>query len=282
MIGRALGPDNMKILVPLDGAAPSESILPWVRALLGMPDARALLLHVSLVPDLDAEAAEGQPRPAPVRCQTYLAEAAQRLGLPPDCVETHVLVGPIAPTIERFAGEQGVGLVALRTSAREGLAYLLFGSTASEILAGTRMPLLALGPSVAPRTEAPAIRRILVPLDGSEIAAAVLPIVIALAKGLGAAVTLFHVYSPDGPVASLQAHAEQLRTAGVPCELASEQGDPAERILDRLRTGGYDLAALATHGISGLRRLLLGSVAEAVLHASPCPVILARPVTETE
>ncbi len=272
----------MKILVPLDGAGPSESILPWARALLGMADARVLLLHVSLVPDLDAVAPEGQPRPAPARCHSYLSEAATRLGAPPDRVETHVLVGPVAPMIERFASEHRAGLVALRTSAREGLAYLLFGSTASEILAGTRVPLLALGPSVPPRTETPTIRRVLVPLDGSEIATAVLPVVTALAKGLGAAVTLFHARSSDGPVASLEAHADRLTAAGVSCEVVTVDGDPAERILDRLRTGGYDLAALATHGLSGLRRLLLGSVAEAVLHGSPCPVVLARPVAETE
>lgn len=272
----------MKILVPLDGAAPSEAILPWVRALLAMPDARALLLHVSLVPDLEAEAPAGQPRPAPASCQTYLCEAVQRLGAPADRVETHVLVGPIAPTIERFAGEQGVGLVALRTSAREGLAYLLFGSTASEILAGTRSPLLALGPSVPPRTGTGALRNILVPLDGSELATAVFPIVAALAKGLGAAVRLFHVRSSDGPVASLDAHTERLKAAGVPCLVDTVDGAPVERILERLRSGGFDLVAMATHGLSGLRRLLLGSVAEAVLHASPCPVLLARPMAETE
>ena len=78
MIGRAPGPDNMKILVPLDGAGPSESVLPWVRALLGIADARVLLLHVSPVPDLDAEAPEGQPRPAPARCHSYIASAPRR------------------------------------------------------------------------------------------------------------------------------------------------------------------------------------------------------------
>lgn len=272
----------MKILVPLDGAGPSESILPWVRALLAIADARVLLLHVSPVPDLDAVAPEGQPRPAPARCHSYLDEAAVRLAAPQDRVETHVLVGPVAPMIERFATEHGVGLVALRTSAREGLAYLLFGSTASEILAGTRVPLLALGPSVAPRTETPAIGRILVPLDGSEIATAVLPIVVALAKGLGAAVTLFHARSSDGPVAALDRIATRLAGDGVSCDVATADGDPVEHILERLRAGGFDLVAMSTHGLSGLRRLLLGSVAEAVLHASPCPVLLARPVAETE
>ncbi len=102
---------HMKILVPLDGTGPSEAILPWIRSLLSIPDARALLLHVSLVPDLDAEAPAGKPRPAPARCYSYLSEAATRLGAPVDRVEHHVLVGPIAPTIERFAGEQGVGLL---------------------------------------------------------------------------------------------------------------------------------------------------------------------------
>lgn len=267
----------MKVLVPLDGTAASESILPWVRSLLGIPDARALLLHVSLVPDLDAEAAPGMPRPAPAPCSTYLSEARNRLGAPADRVECHALVGPIAPTIERIAGERHADLIALRTSAREGLSYLFFGSTASEVLSGTSVPLLLLGPGVARREGIAPLRKVLVPLDGSETGAAVLPVAVRLAKPLGAAVTLFHARSAEGPVASLEPFQARFVEAGIPCETASAEGDPAERILDHARAHGFDLVAMATHGLSGMRRLLLGSVAEAVLHNAPCPVLLTRP-----
>ncbi len=53
-------------------------------------------------------------------------------------------------------------------------------------------------------------------------------------------------------------------------------GDPAAIIVDRARAEGVDLIALTTHGRTGLRRLLMGSVAEAVLRKSSVPVVLAR------
>lgn len=267
----------MNVLVPLDGTTLSEAIFPWVRALLASPEVRVLLLHVSPVPDLEAEVPEGQPRPAPAECHAYVASAARRLGLSTDRIETRVLVGPIAPTIDRFAGERRVGLIAMRTSAREGLEYFLFGSTAAEVLGGTAVPVLMLGPGVPAREGVAAVRTMLVPLDGSEVGAAVLPIASTFARRLGASVTLFHARSSDRPVADLAPFVARLSQEGVPCEAVTADGDPAERILDRARTGGFDLIAMATHGLSGLRRLLLGSVAEAVLHAAPCPVLLTRP-----
>lgn len=56
-------------------------------------------------------------------------------------------------------------------------------------------------------------------------------------------------------------------------------GDPSAHVLDVAKRVGADLIVLATHGRKGLRRLILGSVAERVVREAPCPVLTVRPVT---
>ncbi|HSN89855.1 MAG TPA: universal stress protein [Anaeromyxobacteraceae bacterium] len=70
---------------------------------------------------------------------------------------------------------------------------------------------------------------------------------------------------------------EAARLAGreVRAELAA--GAPASEIVRRLREGRFDLAVVGTHGRTGLRRLVLGSVAERVVREAPCPVLVVRP-----
>ena len=57
-----------------------------------------------------------------------------------------------------------------------------------------------------------------------------------------------------------------------------EQGNPAAGIVKETRREGIDLVAMATHGRGGLRRLVLGSVAESVIRVAQVPVLLYRPV----
>jgi len=146
--------------------------------------------------------------------------------------------------------------------------------------------------------------RVLVPLDGSELAEAILPFAEQVAGPLDAEVVLLRVVEPILP-------AEAIASAGVvtPDSLALREldgkrylsqverrlskkalrvrtrvtlGPPAEAILATARTTGADLIAMATHGRSGLGRVLFGSVAEAVLRASPVPVLLIRMTTKTD
>jgi nucleotide-binding universal stress UspA family protein len=144
--------------------------------------------------------------------------------------------------------------------------------------------------------------RMLVPLDGSEPAEAILPFVEQVAGPLDAEVVLLRVIEPISP-------ADALASAGVvtPSTLADREtdakrylsqverrlskkrlrlgtrvgfGPPAEEILAAAKAAGADLIAMATHGRSGLGRALFGSVAEAVLRASPVPVLLIRTTTQ--
>jgi nucleotide-binding universal stress UspA family protein len=128
-------------------------------------------------------------------------------------------------------------------------------------------------------------KRFLVPLDGSELAAAVLPYVRWLAPALKMAVELLHVNDPArlarySPSMQRGGYLEKVAAsfagvAGVKCTIAT--GNPAEMIINMASAQPGTLVAMATHGYSGAIRWLLGSVAEKVLHALTSDLLLVRP-----
>lgn len=140
--------------------------------------------------------------------------------------------------------------------------------------------------------------RVLVPLDGSQLAEAILPFVEQVAGPLDAEVVLLRVIEPlyavelvasAGVVAPdtfalRDMHAEhylsdvecRLSTKGLRVRTRVALGRPEEEILAAARATSADLIAMATHGRGGLGRLLFGSVAEAIVHAAAVPVLLFR------
>ena len=140
-------------------------------------------------------------------------------------------------------------------------------------------------------------RKILVPLDGSELAERVVPHVQELAKCTGAQVVLLRVanvpvlaYSTGdvGLANSARENVEseaysylegikaRLGNAGVSVVLELGGGNVAETIVDCAANDGVDLIAMSTHGRGGLARLMLGSVADRVIRTSTVPVLLVH------
>jgi nucleotide-binding universal stress UspA family protein len=140
-------------------------------------------------------------------------------------------------------------------------------------------------------------RKVLVPLDGSELAEVVFVYAKELAGRLGLDLVLLHVYSPDeaASVPMRRAYVERaaeiikrqseearekagikpgVKAVNVRGELAP--GYPAEEILRYADENGIDLILMATHGRSGVKRWTVGSVADKVLRASKVPVWLIR------
>ena len=125
--------------------------------------------------------------------------------------------------------------------------------------------------------------RILVPLDGSKLSAGILPYVRLLAYGLKAPVELVRVNDPGQlapapaapPITGSDYAASLSGIENVKC--TTEVGNPAEVIIDLATAESGTLIAMATHGYSGAKRWLLGSVAEKVLHALTGDVLLVRP-----
>jgi nucleotide-binding universal stress UspA family protein len=148
-------------------------------------------------------------------------------------------------------------------------------------------------------------RKILVPLDGSELAECVLPHIENIAKGCAdTEVVLFRVCEPPVILADYPAdfrtewndhvrqetsHIQQqcnlylgetekkLKDAGLRITTKTGMGNPAEQIIDYAIQNGVDLIVMATHGRSGISRWAYGSIVEKVLHASRIPVMIVRP-----
>jgi nucleotide-binding universal stress UspA family protein len=126
------------------------------------------------------------------------------------------------------------------------------------------------------------IGKILVPLDGTAEASAVLTPVCALARATGASLELLRVVAPgdhhalDGAREALERAAEKLRRDGTVVSTTVRRGDPADQIV-AAADDGIGLIAMATHGRVGVERALMGSVAAGVVAEAPVPVVLLRP-----
>jgi nucleotide-binding universal stress UspA family protein len=134
--------------------------------------------------------------------------------------------------------------------------------------------------------------RILVPLDGSRLAEAVLPAACSLATRLDARLLLLHVLEREPPaavhgephlgdaneaVAYLEAHAEELRRQGLAVDLEVHErpvGDVAAAIDRHAHELEADLIAMCAHGRTNLRTRLVGSIAERILRGGGVPILL--------
>ena len=142
----------------------------------------------------------------------------------------------------------------------------------------------------------PPFEHILVPTDFSPTASRALEEAVLLAKHFGASLTLLHVielpvYAYDVQMANpvdiltpVRAAAEQAM-AGLLAEVRAQVpaassllrvGRTADEVVDAARAVGADLVILGTHGRTGVKHLLLGSVAERVVRLSPVPVLTVR------
>jgi nucleotide-binding universal stress UspA family protein len=305
-----------EILVPLDGSAHSEHALPLAAALADLSGGRLTLVRVhtpaARVPPRD-DGLEGLPG---VReADTLAVEGARRYleGLSGDiapelvghAVRTTVLVGAVADELLRYAREASIDLVVMTTHGRGAVGRAWLGSIADRLIRRARIPILLRRPGDVPGVlrSVPLWKHVLVPLDGSDIAAQILAPALALARLTHARITLLRVVDrtlltfgyppvPHGVVlespaaandeaiahAALEAIAASLRAEGLHVDTSVvAHPRPAEAILQSAEALDADLIALSTRGRGGVSRVLLGSVADKVLRAAPVPVLVQRP-----
>ncbi len=141
------------------------------------------------------------------------------------------------------------------------------------------------------------IRTILVPIDFSDSARNIIEWAAHLARESKSKLVLFHAYHlpvefqqlegaylpPDfwanvksEAQASLARHEAELRESGHSVESVVREGYAATAIVDEANELGADLIVIGTHGLSGLKHMLLGSVAERVVQKAPCPVLTVK------
>jgi nucleotide-binding universal stress UspA family protein len=292
-----------KILTALDGSKLSERILPCARFFSG-----GLKLPVELLVVIDPETLMASETGDNRRRETLLAErkktAALYLkniagtfpaGLRVDCA---VEVGKPAEVIADRAATDIATLIAIGTHGRSGVQRWLLGSVADKVLHAARNPLLLVRTTEETQSiETAALKSILVPLDGSELAESVLPHATELSKKMNLEIVLVRIfnlpttYYDEGYVADervwelirdeaqeyLDRKVKELKNEGV-ARVTSVllEGFAAERIIALAQETPENLIAICTHGRSGVRRFVLGGIADRVVRHSGDPVLVIR------
>lgn len=275
------------VVVPLDGSAFSEQVLPLAELIGRVPGTEVHLGHVRAP---GARQANGDPERSDKA--GYLARLVDQLrdkGLQAD---EQMLEGEVVDAIEGWARDIGADLIVMTTHGRSGLKRLRLGSVAESLVSRGLAPILLLHPGDG-RAVGP-LDNVVVALDGSSFALSIFGPLQSFGVAAGVkSYTLVHVADNRGvgeagwaPMTTLQSRAqEQLegfrsRLAGTDARIdvrVVQASDPSEGILETARTVGAGLIAITTHGMTGLRPTLLGSVAAKVLHSWEGPLLLQRP-----
>lgn len=307
---RSAAPEPLRIrsvMVPLDGSPLAEQALPWAIAIARKARARLRLAMVHRLPVLpplaDTVGLYTKVEVAVRKSQRdYLHGTAGRVKAEAAIqVATAILEGEPAPALAGYARETGADLVVMTTHGRGGLERAWLGSVADELMRTLGIPMLVIRPGERGASAA-LLERILVPLDGSRHAEAVLPVALAMASLFDASLALRQVVLPialmTSPPASFPAGidteltaieqrraqayldrlVEQLRGVGARVSGAAVLGRAVfETILTTAQERGPGMVALATRGRGGLRRMLLGSVADKLVRMGDLPVLVTRP-----
>ena len=269
------------ILVPLDGSDKDARALAVALALADLSGAPIHLIHVLDGSDATVRDATAQ----------WLAHRVSSVHASPRVAITwSVPTGDdVAGTIARYAEERDALTVVMGTRAPNVVGRAIAGSVADGLMRECPRPLVL----VPPRTAYLAGKRIrfgrvLVPFDGSALAERALDFLVQL--GLASAVELVLLTvvrqadtSDDRRSAEgrLEEVAVRARAHGVTA-IETQVGvgdDAAEIIAGAVREYLVEMIAMSTRGRGGLRRLVLGSVAEGVVRVSEVPVLLLTPAT---
>lgn len=294
-----------RILVPLDGSATAESVLPYVEALaagfrtavelMSVIDISALATHFETdkIHHLDAVIASEERRLA-----GYLDKIAKRFSRFP----THCRIArghPAEEILDTTVKDRNT-LVAMATHGRSGAKRWLLGSVAEKVLRGIQNPLFLVRAAVAQTAPQRIIDSLVVPLDGSPLAERILPTVSSWAQALDIEVVLIRAFEfPEAAYyggEELLPNYDEIREKtrqqagdylkGIEHSLVGEgvrtvsivtmEGAGADEIIRYAHSAPRAVVAMSTHGRSGVQRWILGSVTEKVVRHGDDPVLVVK------
>lgn len=298
-----------KILVPLDGSPFAERALPTALALASQEHSKAILLSVTNSHHIVFADWEGYSylyeeqflKASAQQFKQYLQELIDQYTQPDLQLNPLVMVGDAASLIVDTAVEEEVDLIVMTSHGRSGISRWVLGSVAERVLRTAPCPVLIIHQQIP-------LSHIMITLDGSPLSEYALEPGLELASHLQSQVTLLSVEpmaeaDPDivtkleeSGVQHQKPNHEDLfrRTAAYLQELAQElsanlkqmirltpkQGSVAEIILDTIESDNVDLVVMSTHGRTGLRRWIYGSITEKLLRSAPCNLLIVRPPSE--
>ena len=299
------------ILVPLDGSSFAERALPLAASLARGSGATLHVVRIHVPYVRTPLSLEGMPVIEPEKDslrweaeRAYLTRIRTALG-PRSELPTRIAVlnGPVADVLATYAAFNHVDLIVMSTHGRKGIARAWMGSVGDELLRRGRVPVLLVRPpeqdGTGERDRAP---RIVIALDGSPLSEQIIEHAVSLGRALRAEYTLLRVVNPLGGMGDLPAifaprvgravaarHIAEAKAYLAPLARSMkdrglgvrtrvvESERAADAILKEAACRDTAFVAMATHGRSGLSRLLLGSVAGRVLHETSVPLLLYRP-----
>ena len=300
-----------KILVPLDGSTVAECVLPHVEAMAtGNNEVAVTFLYVIQplnVPMTKPEFRDHIESEAKSAAQHYLDSLTSKLEYK-ETVHGEVILGKVAETIVDYAEQNNMDLIVMATHGFSGISRWVRGSVADKVLHESKIPVWLVRADASQKTvyDREGKLTILVPLDGSDLAEAVLGHVKELAKQLSTQsvdVVLFRVcellsppyhYPPpmsmnweeyveydtrrckDVCQTYLSDAVERLKKEGLSVQSEVVLGNPADAIVDYANKNALKLIVMSTHGRTGLSRWAFGSTAEKVLKGAPSSVFLVR------
>jgi len=308
-----------KILVPLDGSVEAETVLPYVRDIASRFNSEVDILSVGLgsrrrrvnqlLDDYVRHAIEHLQK-HDITCRAvvlYSSPSEDLVDYAEVTMPKHdlkakgaVLYGGPADNILEYTKRHHVNLVIMATHGHGGLRRWWLGSVSEKVVSRSTIPVLLIHSKQVKeidRDRKATFKRILAPLDGSEIGEAALHDAQAVALKTGAAMILLHVIPEPHNVEArilgpefkkfvnamhdagqkyLNKVSARLAAKGIDVTARIITGDPAESIIELAKHEKVDLIAMSTHGRSGIARWVMGSVADKILHACRLPMWLAR------
>lgn len=295
------------ILVPLDGSALAERVLPHVTAFARLDDARVTVARVLEPPTPSDRSRSVDPvewELARIEAGDDLTRVRDRLARHGVDSESRVFEGTPASNLIRFAHEHDVDLIVLASHGQSGLAGWNLGSVGHKLLLHAHLHLLLVRAFASAEPDAAAVRyrRVLVPLDGSQRAECALPSALRIGDAHDATVILAHVVVPARLCCPLplahdeaeivrsfdeldRAHAERY-LSGVTAERSRTGRELQDRVVagddraaalhDLIEREGVDLVVLSAHGATGSTRWPYGSVTLNVLAYGAAPVLVVQ------
>jgi nucleotide-binding universal stress UspA family protein len=295
-----------KMLIPLDGSPVAEKVLPYARAIAGPLKIPVELLAAVDIGEMGAQLTPGKAKfldtmvgDAERSSRNYLnSVAAKAAGVQ---ITSRVVKGRAADVIIEQAAADKNTLIAMATHGRSGLNRWMLGSVTEKVLRGCENPLLIVRASDAIDADSKAVlKTVIVPLDGSDVAERILPLVTSLARAMDLDVVLVRAYNIPYSVYSgsdgysaidfeeltaslkeeaaqyLEKKSEELKKQGLKVSYVAKEGLSADEIIALGRATPENLIAMSSHGRSGVRRWVLGSVTETVVRHSEDPVLVVR------
>jgi nucleotide-binding universal stress UspA family protein len=273
------------IIVPLDGSEFAERALPYATRLCQATRAQLTLVQAAYVtvPVTNASASRLAAERLKVvvgEAEEYLTQVAQRLEAAGQPAAVRVHQGGPTTTITQEVADRQANLIIMTTHGRTGPGRAIFGSVANELLHQATVPILIVPASADLSWPVNGPLRVLVPLDGSAHSETILGPAAELADGLKADLLLVRVADHRADVETreyLERAANALRSDLRTVNSLVLEGKPAAAIVRAAQDEHASAVAMATHGRTGLARLVMGSVADGVVHSSTIPILVVRP-----